>query len=253
MTTSQGRLDVGVTFNPKKMTLKLVVTDHEKEVVKRVVERYHSYRAVQASLSRRVDFLVMSGDMVGGAIGFSDQQTMMLPILKKQWLSLMSIDELREGIIYVIDNYRFTMIERGIGSKALGMAVRALPKVWQDRFETPVACVTTAVKPPWTGTVYKAAGWDVIGMTTGNKGFRYRARDGQLYEPIYSGEKLILFGKWIHGYNAVKLRELIGLYSHADVVRLIENAVNPVGSDNLDGAEEKEGEKQWWKRHASSS
>jgi hypothetical protein len=70
----------------------------------------------------------------------------------------------------VANNYRFALRrkEKNLGSRILRILSIVARKEWKHRYGDDVVLLETLVKPPWGGTVYKAAGWTFLGMTKGH-------------------------------------------------------------------------------------
>ena len=79
----------------------------------------------------------------------------------------------------VVQNRRYLLVhERGeepnLASAALAAACRALPGQWQEHFGyTPLIAESFTDPEGYSGTCYKASGWQSVGMTEGNR--RHRA------------------------------------------------------------------------------
>jgi len=70
---------------------------------------------------------------------------------------------------HLANNSRFTLVNtsHNIGSKILGIFVRVLKKHWQQKYGDELKWILTYVGAGKDGTVYKAAGWQYLGMTKG--------------------------------------------------------------------------------------
>jgi hypothetical protein len=84
-----------------------------------------------------------------------------------------------ERLKLVVQNRRYLLLhERGeqpnLASAALAAACRALPGQWQERFGyTPLIAESFTDPETFSGTCYKASGWQPVGMSEGNS--RHRA------------------------------------------------------------------------------
>jgi hypothetical protein len=84
-----------------------------------------------------------------------------------------------ERLKLVVQNRRYLLLhERGeepnLASAALAAACRALPGQWQERFGyTPLLAESFTDPEAYSGTCYKASGWQPVGMSEGNS--RHRA------------------------------------------------------------------------------
>jgi hypothetical protein len=83
-----------------------------------------------------------------------------------------------ERLKLVVQNRRYLLLhERGkepnLASAALAAACRALPGQWQERFGyTPLIAESFTDPEAYSGTCYKASGWQPVGMTEGNSRHR---------------------------------------------------------------------------------
>jgi hypothetical protein len=84
-----------------------------------------------------------------------------------------------ERLKLVVQNRRYLLLhERGeepnLASAALAAACRSLPGQWQERFGyTPLIAESFTDPETYSGTCYKASGWQPVGMTEGHS--RHRA------------------------------------------------------------------------------
>ena len=72
----------------------------------------------------------------------------------------------------VIDNPRFLILPwitiPNLGSYILSLVRRQLPQDWTERYNTTPVLVETCVETPrFTGVLYKASGWTLVGTTQG--------------------------------------------------------------------------------------
>ena len=71
------------------------------------------------------------------------------------------------------NNYRFCLIKNNIKIKNVGtMALKLMREVgaerWKSKYGDDLILIETFIKPPWTGSVYKADNWLEVGMTKGS-------------------------------------------------------------------------------------
>jgi hypothetical protein len=84
-----------------------------------------------------------------------------------------------ERLKLVVQNRRYLLLhdrgtEPNLASAALAAACRALPGQWQERFGyTPLIAESFTDPESYSGTCYKASGWQPVGMSEGNS--RHRA------------------------------------------------------------------------------
>ena len=81
--------------------------------------------------------------------------------------------ELREkNLPLVVDNPRFLILPwvkiPNLGSHILALVRRCLPGDWTERYHTTPVLIETFVETPcYTGAVYRASGWTLVGTTQG--------------------------------------------------------------------------------------
>jgi hypothetical protein len=95
---------------------------------------------------------------------------------------------------YVANNLRFLVLpdvgRPNLASQVLGANLRRLSQDWQALFGHPILLVETFVEPRFTGSSYRAAGWQEIGTTRG-----YRRNGGRYY---YHGQPKRVWVRWLH-------------------------------------------------------
>ncbi len=91
--------------------------------------------------------------------------------------------QLREkNLPLVVDNPRFLILPwieiPNLGSHTLALVRRHLPEDWAERYNTAPVMIETFVETPrYTGTVYQASGWTLVGTTQGRGRYdRYNKR-----------------------------------------------------------------------------
>jgi hypothetical protein len=91
-----------------------------------------------------------------------------------------------ERLKLVVQNRRYLLLhdkgaEPNLASQALAAACRALPEQWQEQFGyAPLLAETFTDPEAYTGTCYKASGWEPVGMSQGHSRHRpdfYRPND----------------------------------------------------------------------------
>jgi predicted transposase YbfD/YdcC len=101
---------------------------------------------------------------------------------RDQWIGW-SDEQRRRRLPLVVNNTRFLLLPDkttpNLGSAVLSRVAARLSGDWMERYSHPVLVVETFVDPQlYRGTVYRAAGWEPLGLTQGNQRV---ARD--YYEP----------------------------------------------------------------------
>ena len=122
-----------------------------------------------------------------------------------------------ERLALIVQNRRFLVLGKermpNLASRALGLALKALPEQWQERHGyRPLMAETFTDIEQFEGTCYKASNWKPLGLT---KGFqRHRADYFQKHD---RPKKL-----WIKSLNRNALRILTAM----DVPRAYQSALN---------------------------
>lgn len=95
---------------------------------------------------------------------------------------------------YVANNLRFLVLPEArrpnLASQVLGANLRRLSGDWQVIFGHPILLAETFVDPRFTGTCYRAAGWEELGATRG-----YRRNGGRYY---FHGQPKRIWARVLH-------------------------------------------------------
>jgi hypothetical protein len=83
-----------------------------------------------------------------------------------------TVEQRRRRLSLVVNNARFLILPRkgfaNLGTRVLKLTLARLAADWQSHYGHPVVLVETFVDPQWyTGTVYRAGGWEELGSTRG--------------------------------------------------------------------------------------
>ena len=99
--------------------------------------------------------------------------------------------QLREkNLPFVIDNPRFLILPwitiPNLGSHILSLVRRQLPDDWTERYNTTPVLIETFVETPrFTGALYKASGWTLVGTTKGRGRYDRHTRRDQPKKDIW--------------------------------------------------------------------
>ena len=153
------------------MFLVQVKTKEQKDAVKYIIENYHSYVPTNASVGRRIDWLIYEDDIFGSQpIGMIGVGSSVYPppkdILRHMGVSK---DEYRTIFNSVANNWRFCMIKSipNAGTQILKKLRELAPIAWKDKYENDLKILITFVAGGNNGAVYLADNWEVIGKTAG--------------------------------------------------------------------------------------
>ena len=122
-----------------------------------------------------------------------------------------------ERLGLIVQNRRFLVLGKermpNLASRALGLALKALPEHWQERHGyRPLMAETFTDIEPFEGTCYKASNWTPLGLT---KGFQPHRAD---YFQKHGRPKKL----WIKSLNRNSLRILTAI----DVPKAYQSALN---------------------------
>lgn len=151
----------------RKVSLKLVETEEDKNIAKEIVENHHSYVPTFKSVGRRIDWLVVVDDEIKGMIGIgSSTYPPCKDILRKLQVTK---DEYKAIFNNIANNWRFCMSEKiqNIGTMVLKQLRLEAPREWKNKYGDELKYLITFVGGGHDGAVYKADNWDVIGTTAG--------------------------------------------------------------------------------------
>jgi len=155
----------------KTMVLVEVKTQSQKDIVKKIIENYHSYVPHNASVGRRIDWLIYEEDSFPsqpvGMIGIgSSVYPPPKDLLNKLQLSKL---EYREVFNTICNNWRFCMVKsiKNAGTRVLKELRKKGPIAWKQKYGDELKHIITFVAGGNTGAVYKADNWQSIGFTAG--------------------------------------------------------------------------------------
>jgi len=147
--------------------LELVCNVQQKEMVKNIIEKHHSYVPSSKSVGRRIDWLIKFENRVVGMIGIGSS---VYPP-PKDILNYLNISKTEYKAIFntIANNWRFCMTEKipNYGTKILKNLREQAPIEWKKKYGDELTCIITFVGGNKNGTVYKADNWSEIGFTSG--------------------------------------------------------------------------------------
>lgn len=143
----------------------------EHALFKRVVNEHHRYIQHTRTPTRRINWLIyeQSTNNLIGAIGINSAT---LNLSSRDKLLNCSNEEKLKILNNFGNNYRFALIRENItipnaGSQVLKVFREEARKEWKNKYGEDLLGIETFVKPPWSGSVYKADNWQELGMTSG--------------------------------------------------------------------------------------
>jgi hypothetical protein len=147
--------------------LKLIETEEEREIARKMVEENHSYVPTFKSVGRRIDWFVLVDGEPCGMIGIgSSTYPPCKDILKRMNLTK---EEYRKIFNTIANNWRFCMTKKikNVGTMVLKRLRNEAPLRWKEKYGDDLFYLITFVGGGHDGAVYKADNWEVIGSTAG--------------------------------------------------------------------------------------
>jgi hypothetical protein len=153
------------------MLLEKVTTKQQKEIVKYIIENHHSYVPSNASVGRRIDWLIYeSDDFPAHPVGMIGLGSSVYPP-PKDILNRMKVskDEYRQIFNSIANNWRFCMVRSipNAGTQILKQLRTLAPIAWKEKYNDDLKILITFVAGGNNGAVYLADNWEVIGKTAG--------------------------------------------------------------------------------------
>jgi len=180
----------------------------EKALWKEYVERYHPEKYAKP-MGTNLYYMIKSGSDILGCMMFSPSAWALED--RDKWIGWTARDR-SQRLVYVLNNSRFLLFPwvkiRNLASCVLGQAARRIQDDWLEHYlYAPVVLETFIDRAHYKGSCYKAANWQMVGITKG-RGRRDRYNEG-LSTPrdiyMYPLEKD--FRKYLLGEKAPITRE----------------------------------------------
>lgn len=171
--------------------LSVVTKSQDVSLWNEYVERFHPL-GYKRPFGTRMRYFIRSGTLILGCILLAGAAKAIAA--RDQWLGWETPIRQR-NLPWVVNNTRFLIFPyihiAHLASHVLGQLARRVAVDWQQRWGFSPLLLETFVDPAhYAGTCYRAAGWELLGKTSG----RGLARSEKLYQ---SGPKLI-FVKPLH-------------------------------------------------------
>ncbi len=185
-----------------------VKTHEDKQRVKEIIETHHSYVPSNASVGRRIDWLIYlhHDDILPECIGMIGIGSSVYPPPKDilRYLNV-SKDEYRNIFNSIANNWRFCMTKKvkNAGTQVLKQLRQKAPDAWQKKYNDNLTHIITFVGAGKNGAVYLADNWKQIGETAGlpkHKSSSMKWHDGEqlkelFVKPTGENKKIILIKK----------------------------------------------------------
>lgn len=151
------------------MHLRVVKSKLQKEIVKYIIEHYHSYVPSNRSVGRRIDWIIYDDDdfTLFGMIGIGSS---VYPPPKDILKYLNVTKDEYKGIFNTIaNNWRYCLIKpvKNLGTQVLKELRRQAPIQWKQKYGNDLNHIVTFVGDGHNGAMYKADNWSHIGFTSG--------------------------------------------------------------------------------------
>jgi hypothetical protein len=192
------------------MILIEVKTKEQKEIVKNIIVNHHSYVASNASVGRRIDWLIYEEcGFPQYPIGMIGIGSSVYPPPKDILIQLGVSKEEYKGMFNSIgNNWRFCMTKRipNAGSQILKQLRLLAPISWKQKYGDDLKWIITFVAGGNNGAVYLADNWKIIGKTAGlpkhkSSSMKWNTGDElkELFvKPTGENQKIILFKSLIN-------------------------------------------------------
>lgn len=153
------------------MFLEQVKTQEQKDAVKHIIENYHSYVPTNASVGRRIDWLIYETDeFAARPIGMIGLGSSVYPPPKDILVEMgVNMEQYRKIFNSIANNWRFCMIKSipNAGTKILKQLRVISPLAWKQKYGDDLKILITFVAGGNNGAVYLADNWKIIGKTAG--------------------------------------------------------------------------------------
>ena len=150
-----------------------VTTKEQKKFVKNIIEKNHSYVPTNASVGRRIDWLIYYAEddgLLAGCIGMIGIGSSVYPPPKDILNHLGVTKEQYKGIFNTIaNNWRFCFSKqiKNAGTQVLKQLRQKAPDAWKNKYGDDLKHIITFVGAGKNGAVYLADNWKRIGETAG--------------------------------------------------------------------------------------
>ena len=153
------------------MILELVKTQVQKDMVKHIIVKNHSYVPTHRSVGRRIDWLIYNDNTFPSeCLGMIGIGSSVYPP-PKDLLSYvgMTKSEYKDNFNSFANNWRYCLTKSipNLGSQVLKQLRFHAPIEWNRKYGNFLTHLVTFVGGGKNGAVYKADNWEMIGETAG--------------------------------------------------------------------------------------
>jgi SRSO17 transposase len=177
----------------KPVEINLVQGEAESALWKQLVSTHH-YLGYRRAWGRRLRYLVWAGDETIGALGWKSGA---LKLQSRDCFIGWSVEQRKQYLAHILNNDRFVIAEgvrvRNLASHVLARNMRMVSRDWESRYGVKPYLLETFIDPErFSGSSYRAAGWQHIGSTKGYEklkgGYRYHGRVKEVYVYVVEPE-----------------------------------------------------------------
>jgi hypothetical protein len=148
------------------------VSSEQLKKFRKTIDKHHQYMNSANIPSRRISYNIYetkTGNYIGG-IGLASSVLALGG--RDKYIGWDKEARLR-NLGKTANNYRFCLIKENITLDNIGtMALKLLRTIgadrWKSKYDDNLILIETFIKPPWSGSVYKADNWIEVGMTKGS-------------------------------------------------------------------------------------
>jgi hypothetical protein len=205
--------------NKSSIKLIQVKTKEQKDIVKNIIEKHHSYVASNSSVGRRIDWLIYENIyFLENPIGMIGIGSSVYPPPKDIMIELnVNKEEYRKIFNSIGNNWRFCMTKKipNAGTQILKQLRTLAPNAWKEKYNNELKWLITFVAGGNTGAVYLADNWKIIGKTAGlptHKSSSMKWNNSEelkelFVKPTGENRKIILFKDLRNKKNKKKIYE----------------------------------------------
>ena len=150
----------------KRIELDVVESKNERKAYRRILNYFHGYKNWTDVPARRIGWIVYADGEAVGVVGIASSP--MNIGCRDKWIGW-NAEQKKANLQKIANNYRFCMMVRGLGSRVLSALYKEAKRKWAEKYGDKLVLLDTFVEPPYDGTVYRASGWEYVGMTKGYK------------------------------------------------------------------------------------
>ena len=171
-------------------------SDNSKRMLfRKIINEYHKYKKYSDYVGRTINYFVKNDGEIIGCVGVASG---VLALKHRDDFIGWDREHRLKNLRHIANNYRFCMIKKGYGSQVLSLLSKNAKKDWKRKFGDRLVLLETMVQPPFTGTVYKASGWKMVGKTKGTS-FKSRPSKSLLLKGSKKRASLVKEGKYEEG------------------------------------------------------